>query len=105
MLSRHKKNRARSQGTGSPTPSTSSDRDSSPAPTTMLFVIVCEDLHGAIGPFLDLLTATQAARQATEQSDCIYRPIPFSPTMPLVKPSEKPGSTGSSSSTNDRGYL
>lgn len=47
--------------------------------TSEVYVVVCHNFHNAVGPVLDLLTATTVARKMTEQSKsgCIYQPVPL----------------------------
>src|SRR5436309_8840 len=48
-----------------------------------LYVVVCSELHGAIGPFTDLKDAVEFSKNATNHDikvktdPCTYYPVPF----------------------------
>lgn len=48
-----------------------------------LFIVVCTELHAALGPFADPATALKVAQQLTERDKgapdaCVFVPVPFS---------------------------
>lgn len=46
-----------------------------PLLTDDAYVVVCTDLHRAVGPFLGKATATKVARAMTDEGGCVYLPV------------------------------
>lgn len=58
--------------------------------TTDFTIVVCSDLHMAVGPFSSLETAVRIAKTLSAKSDCRFFPVPINPGMKMLKePSEE----------------
>lgn len=60
-----------------------------------LYMVVCTNLHACIGPFADMASAVQMAREWTnrKKDSCIYLPVPMivPEGVELVKPATTQG--------------
>ena len=42
-----------------------------------IFIVTCSHLNNAFGPFLGLETAVSAAKSLTDNTECVYLPVPL----------------------------
>lgn len=41
------------------------------------YIIVCDDFHGAAGPYVGLASAIEACKEENKKGECNYRPVPI----------------------------
>lgn len=55
-------------------------------PNKLTWIVVCTELHYAIGTFDDAKEAAEVARELTDEQQCVFVPVPFSEGEEVEKP-------------------